>query len=379
MFWNAIKFRKESDDVYLALIEDLANTSLPACIMGLTLVIVEWFAWTVTGDTIYLAAAMAGGSGSAAKILLILIQKRKLVRHENRIKYAVYLEAMHGIATLAVAASVGSVLAAAFSQPEPNLQIVTTALLFGYCSGLVSRIAIRPKIAILALGLAAAPAIYAAITTDSRAHNILAIMFGIFILSAVDTVRHVYLSTVRHITSRLEMAKLARNDPLTGLANRLGLRESYRKVSQTTKNIAVHCLDLDGFKSVNDQFGHAAGDIVLVSVAQRLLALAPASATVARFGGDEFIILQLGISKSIEAELLAEKIVISLSQSIVIDEHTIEIGVSLGLSIGPASMPFDELLRQADEASYLVKRDGGGVAVASASHFISQSERFRTL
>ncbi|SDR38379.1 diguanylate cyclase (GGDEF) domain-containing protein [Pseudomonas grimontii] len=378
MFGKTVIFRKESEDVYLALIEDLARTLLPTSIMGVTLVIVDLFAWSATGNTVFLAAAIAGGSGSAAKILLMFVQKQNCAKPKNQVKYAVRLEAMHGMATFAVAASVGSVLAAAFSLHEPNLQILSTGLLFGYCSGVVSRTAIRPKIAIIALVLAAAPAAFAASLINSPAHNILAAMFGVFLLGAIETVRHTYLSTVRHITSRIEMAKLARNDPLTGLANRLSLREAYREASLTTRCIAIHCLDLDGFKSVNDQFGHAAGDAILVNVAQRLSEVAPPNATVARFGGDEFVILQTEIFESIEAELLAKEIVNSLAKPFTVQSRIIEIGASLGLSVGSASTQLDELLQLADEASYFIKRNGGGVAIASTSHFSPVSERFRT-
>lgn len=378
MFGTAVRFRKESEDVYLTLIADLASTAVPTCIMGLTLLAVDWFAWTTTGEAFFLAAAIAGGLGSIAKLALMFIQKRTHSRHELRMRDAARWEASHAIATAVVAASVGAVLAGAFFRPDADLQILATALLFGYCSGVVSRLAIRPKIAILALVLAGAPAIFAATFANTAAHSILAVMFSVFLVGAVDTVRHLYHSAIRHITSRLEMARLARNDPLTGLANRLGLREAYRAASHLRGSLAVHCLDLDGFKSVNDKFGHAVGDAVLTNVAQRLLGLAPPSATVARFGGDEFVILQPGISQSLEAEFLAAEIVNVLSQPFVIESETIEIGASLGLSVASTNSDFDELLRRADEASYLVKRNGGGVAVASEKHFAPIPERARS-
>lgn len=377
MLKKTVIFQKESEDVYLALIEELASTLVPTSIMGFTLVVVDWFAWTATGNSVFLAAAIAGGLGSAAKISLMIMQKQNFTLTINRVNSAARLETMHGIATFAVAASVGSVSATAFCQQDPNLKILSTGLLFGYCSGVVSRTAIRPKIAILALSLATTPAIFAATLAKSPAQNILAVMFGIFLLGAIESVRYIYLSTVRHITSRLEMSKLARNDPLTGLANRLALRDAYRDASKTTKNIAIHCIDLDGFKSVNDRFGHEAGDAVLTNVAQRLLEIAPHNATVARFGGDEFVILQPEISKILEAELIAKQIVNALTMPFYIQGQPVEVGASLGLSIGKANIPLEELLRLADEASYFVKRNGGGVAVASTPHFSPVSERFR--
>lgn len=378
MLGRTVVFRKEAEDVYLALIDDLARTLLPTSIMGITLIIVDLFAWASTGNTIFLVAAIGGGCGSAAKILLMFVHKRNRLQHKNRLKNAERLEVMLGTATFAVAASVGSVLAAAFSQQEPNLQTLATGLLFGYCSGVVSRNAVRPKIAIIALVLSVAPAIFAAALINSPAQHILAFMFGIFLIGALETVRHIYLSTVRHITSRIEMAKLARNDPLTGLANRLALREAFREASLVTSNVAIHYLDLDGFKSINDHFGHAAGDEILVNVAQRLSELAPSNATVARFGGDEFVILQIEISESFEAEMLAEKIVTSLAKPFIMQSATVEVGASLGLSVGSTSTQLEKLLQSADEASYFIKRNGGGVAVASNANISLVSERFMT-
>jgi diguanylate cyclase (GGDEF)-like protein len=378
MFRKLIIFRREPEDVYLVLVADLACTVIPTTIMGFTLVMVDLFAWFDTGNAFFPGAAFAGGLASLGKIFLMLVQKRRGLRGETCLKDTVRWESLHTVATAIVAASVGGALLVAFLQPDPNLQVLATALVFGYCSGVVARTAIRPRIANLALILASVPAIFVTAQASDAAHQILAVMLSVFLLGAIETVRHVYKSAAHHISSRLEMATLARNDPLTGLANRLGLREVFRTAAQQRGSIAVHCLDLDGFKAVNDKFGHAGGDAILISVAQRLLALAPSNSAVARFGGDEFVVLQWGVSQVNEAEFLARRIVSALSQPFPLENGVVEIGASLGLSVSSADISLDVLLRLADEASYLIKRDGGGVAIATGSHFSSAPlERFR--
>lgn len=370
--------RKETQDVYLALIGELAGTRVPTSIMGVTLVFIDVFIWSATHKTLFVVMSIVGGLASAAKILLMHVQKRRYGQRDVSVSEAERFEKLHFFVTSIIAASVGTVVAAAFSYGEPNIKSLATGLLFGYCSGVASRTAIRPTIATVALLLAAIPAITAATFATTVTDNMLALMFGIFLLGGIDTVRHVYKSSLRQLTNQLEMARLARNDPLTGLANRLGLREAYHAAARLHGGMAVHCFDLDGFKAVNDQYGHAAGDTILVSVAQRLRALAPLNTTIARVGGDEFVVLQAGLSNTIEAEHVAKDIIDSFSMPFATENGMIAIGASLGLSISFSNENLDELMRSADEASYFVKRKGGGVEIAADLQVRSaNSRRFR--
>lgn len=179
--------------------------------------------------------------------------------------------------TVGVATAVAMTACTLFLLPSLLLQMLATGLIFGYCAGIASRIAVRPHLAAAALLIAAAPTIFAAGTWDDVAHRVIMGMFSVFLLGALQTTRFTYCSAVRNIEIRLDMATLARNDPLTGLSNRLGLREAFRKASHRG-TIAIHYLDLDGFKRINDQFGHAAGDCALIEVARRLALLHPQNA-----------------------------------------------------------------------------------------------------
>jgi diguanylate cyclase (GGDEF)-like protein len=177
------------------------------------------------------------------------------------------------------------------------------------------------------------------------------------------------------LTARL--ADLAYHDGLTGLANRalfdrsLELAvEAHRAAGATrsTELVAVLLVDLDGFKEVNDTYGHAHGDALLVQVAGRLRACVRREDVVARFGGDEFCLLMNGTPA--DATAAAARIVEALGQPFDLDDVTVRVGASVGLAaLDPCTQNGHELVRRADSAMYAAKRmgkgrvaiDGGGV------------------
>jgi diguanylate cyclase (GGDEF)-like protein len=349
--------RSESDDLYLELIADMSRATIPTSIMCLYLVLVYWIAWTATSFNIFLYSCIIGGGSSMMKMTLMRLQVRRLAGGDASVKYAISCEITHAVLEVLIAASVGCATAEAFLLSKPDFEILTSSLLFGYCSGIVARLAIRPKIACLVLVIATAPTIFSASQASDLPHHILTGMLSLFLIGGFETTRHIYLTNVRNITTRLEMATLARNDPLTGLANRLGLRQAFRIAAKLPGNIAIHCLDLDGFKSVNDRLGHAGGDAILVGVAERLLSLDPKNTTVARVGGDEFVVLQSGILQTHRADKLAHDIVDILSNTFTVGDQVIEIGVSVGSCTSKGNCSLDYLLCRADEASYVAKRE----------------------
>lgn len=177
-----------------------------------------------------------------------------------------------------------------------------------------------------------------------------------------------WLSFGEHIRHVMELAyranHLAMHDSLTGLPNRVLINEqlqhSLMRMSPD-KMIAVHLLDLDEFKYVNDTMGHGSGDKLLQVVAERLRPLVRDTDTIARMGGDEFAILQASVTSPEDAEALARRINDALSLPIDIDGNFVSIGTSIGIAIGPQDGATAELLmRNADLALYQAKDDGRG-------------------
>ncbi len=173
---------------------------------------------------------------------------------------------------------------------------------------------------------------------------------------------HEDVTHVRQAEARI--AALARTDALTGLANRRAFREDLDArcaVSAGPKDFAVLLVDLDEFKPVNDTYGHLAGDALLVQVAHRLKQLTRDGDMVSRVGGDEFAIIEVGATCTSMATALAERIVTALGEPFEIDDHTVEIGASVGVALAPEhGKNARELLSHADLALYHSKQTGRG-------------------
>ncbi|MGY8526160.1 EAL domain-containing protein [Paracidovorax citrulli] len=162
-----------------------------------------------------------------------------------------------------------------------------------------------------------------------------------------------------------KIAHMARHDALTGVPNRLLLRERLEQVVQECHQgarAAILLLDLDGFKPVNDTFGHPAGDRILQQAAERLRGCVGPDDMVARFGGDEFVVVQPRIGASYEAGRLARRIIRALSEPFFLDSQPVQIGTSVGVALAPGDGGgADDLLRAADIALYRAKAEGPGV------------------
>lgn len=179
---------------------------------------------------------------------------------------------------------------------------------------------------------------------------------------------------------RLDMEVLARNDPLTGLANRLGLREAFRRTVMNTRLVAIHCLDLDGFKFVNDNHGHTAGDRVLSIAAERLKRIVPEGGTVARIGGDEFVVLQHIVHDVEESEYLRKLIDTSLQLPFELPGVTVHLSGSVGTaSCESLTADLDDMINAADEMLYCCKRNRHREAIKSAASPFSEPVRRRII
>jgi diguanylate cyclase (GGDEF)-like protein/PAS domain S-box-containing protein len=157
---------------------------------------------------------------------------------------------------------------------------------------------------------------------------------------------------------------LALHDALTGLPNRAFLRESIRKtISSASRNeqlLAVMFIDLDGFKAVNDGYGHLVGDQLLAAVAERLRKALRQADTVARVGGDEFVALAVGLDHRAGAAGLAKKLVDALTSPFVVRGNQLSVGASVGIAMFPADgSDGDALVNNADLAMYRAKLEGG--------------------
>ena len=156
---------------------------------------------------------------------------------------------------------------------------------------------------------------------------------------------------------------LAHHDSLTGLSNRILLNElmnaAIAALPLQHNMLALHFIDIDRFKAINDSLGHDAGDFLLKTSAERLCAVTRLGDEVARFGGDEFVLLQSGVQNREHAELFALRLVAALAAPFQFKGHEISATVSVGYAIAPADGDSaDRLLKCADLALYRAKADG---------------------
>ncbi len=154
---------------------------------------------------------------------------------------------------------------------------------------------------------------------------------------------------------------MAEHDSLTGLANRLLFTRRLNHALAAGGTVALHLIDLDDFKDVNDTMGHAAGDALLMAATGRMRACLKPEDMLARLGGDEFAVVQVGIAAPSAADALAARIVRALGAPYAIEGATIRAGASIGIAIGPADgVEGPVMLQRADIALYRAKAAGRG-------------------
>jgi diguanylate cyclase (GGDEF)-like protein len=281
-------------------------------------------------------------------------------------------ERHYAAGNLASAALLALLNITAMAGHNPLVHLITVSLVFGFGAGIVARTSVRPLACIAGLLTATVPTVTAllfhafepyALPLHGELFLIEAFIVAAITGLSIQTVVHLYRTAVEHHTARHDMAKLARTDALTGLSNRLLLRELFQDRAETAVRarslVALHYLDLDGFKAVNDRHGHPAGDALLEQVARRLEHMVRSGDVVARLGGDEFIVLQAGISDESEAEMLARRIIRDISKPYNIDNVSLSVSVSVGIATAPKlGIELERLLACADAALYRAKAGG---------------------
>ncbi len=195
--------------------------------------------------------------------------------------------------------------------------------------------------------------------------EVITIILFLSIFAFVST----FLQSQRHLRGRRRAEQdafvAARQDVLTGLPNRRMLLETASRAIRDALRCGSKCsvlfIELDGFKPVNDTYGHSAGDRVLTAVAERLTQVAPDGATVARLGGDEFAIFLPKVETEARVIQLAQTAITVLSDPIDVPGATVSISASVGLASGPEiGRRAEDLIHAADLAMYSAKRAGRG-------------------
>lgn len=172
-----------------------------------------------------------------------------------------------------------------------------------------------------------------------------------------------YLDNSERKAAEERIAYLAHHDALTGLLNRLSLNSRLAQALATAQReehaLAVMFIDMDRFKQINDQHGHAVGDDLLIDVARRITGIVRQSDIVARLGGDEFVVALTEVERPEAAARVAEKLLYALAEPYLINDHSLRSTPSIGVALYPSDgTEVNELLKQADTAMYHAKNQG---------------------
>ncbi|WP_279432448.1 diguanylate cyclase [Sphingomonas sp. BK235] len=288
---------------------------------------------------------------------------------------AVKLERRFGASYLVFAALFGCFAARALMIPIPSLHLSVAILVVGYAAGAVATTALRPLIAGGSVLVAVLPPVLVLASGAEPDHAVAPLCLVALLTGGLRSLAKRHLAQERQSATSSAVAALARRDHLPGLMNRFALAEAIAnsdRIGAAEGSYALHYLDLDGFKQINDQLGHAVGDALLCAVGERLTASARRGDAVARLGGDEFVVIQNGASSTSAVTDRAHEIVQRLSTPYQINGQAVSVGASIGSS-RPSSRAGDMnfLLEEADTALRRHKRARAACASSVRRHRLS--------
>lgn len=244
-------------------------------------------------------------------------------------------------------------------------------LVSAHCMGLVGPLCARnyaaPRLGLLLVALCVGPFLAGAASTGEPLMLAIFALLPGFLLGAIQLMAHYRGAMLSALSAEMINAERARHDPLTGLLNRHGL-EGVMKGLSRKEVFSLVCFDLDGFKPINDRFGHAAGDGLLCEVANRMQAALADGQVLARIGGDEFLALLPGQgAEAAEAAIEAVLAKVSGAPYAVEAKSLVEIGVTAGFACYPDDATnIAELHVLADRALYAAKKAGKGIGTRYA-------------
>lgn len=344
------------------MIRSLFLAFIPSVVMTLGFIASGIVIFERTGDKALLALLVAGAFASTLRLVIAWTLAAKAADTKLSLKEARELEKRFALPYLAFAVILGLFGARAFALPAPDVHMLVICLLVGYCAGVAVGMGLRLGICIPAMTIATVPACITAFFTRDPIYWVMsAVVFGLLIGGTHNLLRRQEMA-VKAISMRFAFATLAREDALTALPNRIALREWFedRMASDEDSLMAVHYLDLNGFKPVNDSFGHPVGDELLTAVGKRIANTIRDIDIAARLGGDEFVVIQCGLTSGTQAEMLAERLSDAIAHPFRIGDYSVKISTGLGFVVAHPgdNEDLEHLLNLADQALYASKRAG---------------------
>ena len=334
----------------------------------------------IAGSAVSIAVARAADDAVASclAVLICLVAASRVVSatyfHRNLTKGAVRgsrgWELAYELGAWLYAALLGLLACAVLIRNDNAIvHMLSVSLATGYAGGISGRNAGRVHIAIGQVFLALAPTALGLWLVEDFGYRILSIVLVLMIPGMAEISSTTHRIVLQALTGKQQKTmlaakfeKLARYDSLTGVENRMAMqmriRDMFEESTGDADQIAVLWMDLDRFKEINDSLGHMVGDQLLVSVAEKIGTALAGRGTVARFGGDEFIILCRHTGRQQAAEI-AEDILDYFRDPFELSGHNLSVTASIGIAIAPQDgADREEILQHADVALYHAKNGG---------------------
>ena len=354
------------ETTYVELVQSLFGLVMPAVIMTICFACVGAYAVATIRDPLLDGCYAAGLIASAIRLTFLFSHRREARSARLDAEQARRIERRFGLAYIGFALALGAFAARGYAITDADIHMLLVALVFGYGAGVAATVSLRPWLSITAILAGVVPMILVGAFRAEPAYWGTALLTALFLAGGIASMLRRYRDTAAQISLRRLMEKLAREDDLTGLPNRLVLRERFEAMAagaDTHSLVALHCVDINQLEPVNDIYGHTAGDALLRAVAQRLRRVVRGENLVIHLNGDDFVIVQPNIRSLAEAEVLAHQVVATLDKSYVVaNEHiiiTANVGYAVDLQNGA---DLEQLLIGAERALSAGKRGASGVA-----------------
>lgn len=354
------------EGTYIELVQSLFGLTLPAMIMTLCFVGTGAYILSRHPDNLLFLFYGFGIVASMIRLAVLFGLRGRALAPTLGGQVARMIERRFGYSYIAFAAAFGLFSAQAYWAVDTDLHIPLVAMIFGYGAGVAATVSLRLWISITAILIAILPMILVSLFLPGGANWGTGLLTALFLGGGVLSMVQRYRETASQISMRRLMEKLARQDDLTGLPNRLVLRERFEALaaeSDGSELIAVHCVDINRLEPVNEMYGHMAGDALLRAVAQRLRRVVRGDNLVIHLNGDDFVVVQPNMTTPREAELLAHHIVGILDKSYAVAGEDIIITANIGYTVDlQRGADLERLLAAAERALASGKRGASGVA-----------------
>ena len=364
--WRAIRWLTDPgadvpQDIRIRLISGFFASATPLVFGAVVNTAVNTVA-VILHPTVFFTMLLAVDVAAVAFRISLLVMSHGAVRRGRPTPTNIFL-----LCGLCWSGVIGFGTAMCLASGDPVLQFLAPTTMMGITSGMATRNSGAPRFAIAQIMLCDIPLQFVLPFLGHPWMLLSVLQCPLFIIGMVATVHRLSRAYVVVLLAERDSERRATHDSLTGTLNRDGLRAALSQGLQRDRcpdgTFALLYMDLDGFKGVNDGFGHAVGDALLRQAADRFAATIPETCRLGRFGGDEFIVLAPGFDAT-AAAAIGEAVVGAIDHPFEIKPGVeIHVGVSIGIACATPQSTVDDLLASADAALYRAKSGGKGRCV----------------